>query len=205
MKKKSFFNIKKFHFNIIKNIKENKNTIDILLILFIFTSILSIIIINPISNLDEIWNYNTARAVSEGLIPYKDISMITTPILPMITAIFLKLIVNELIVSRILASCVWTGILFTTYKILINLIKEKNICLIITVLLGILCRDIYCIDYNIVILLISLNILYQELKYQNKKFQINKKYDFIIRIFSRNCNVHKTKYRNNFSRNCCNI
>ena len=120
MKKKSFFNFKEFNFNIIKNIKQNKTIIDLLLILFIFISILSIIIINPISNLDEIWNYNTARAVSKGLIPYKDISMITTPFLPMVTAIFLKLIANELIISRILATSVWTGILFVTYKILIN-------------------------------------------------------------------------------------
>ena len=75
------------------------------------------IIIKPINDLDEIWNYNTARAISEGLIPYKDISMITTPLLPMVTAIFLKLIANEVIISRILAALLWTGILFTIYKI----------------------------------------------------------------------------------------
>ena len=52
---------------------------NMLLITFIFIAVFSMIIIKPISNLDEIWNYNTARAISEGLIPYKDISMITTP------------------------------------------------------------------------------------------------------------------------------
>lgn len=85
---------------------------EFLLIAFIFIAVFSMIIIKPISNLDEIWNYNTARAISEGLTPYKDISMITTPFLPMITAIFLKIIANEVIVSRILASILWTGILF---------------------------------------------------------------------------------------------
>ena len=89
------------------------------LIIVIFITVLSMIIIKPISNLDELWNYNTARTISEGLIPYKDISMITTPLLPMITAIFLKLIANEVIVSRILAAILWTGILFTIYKIFI--------------------------------------------------------------------------------------
>lgn len=142
---------------------------DILITLFIFISIFSIIIIKPINDLDEIWNYNTARAISEGLIPYKDISMITTPLLPIITSIFLKIVSNEIIISRILATIIWTGIIFTIYKIIKTLIKEENISLIITALIGILCKDIYCIDYNIAVLLISLIILYQELKNYNKK------------------------------------
>ena len=52
-----------------KKIKEIKS--DILIIAIIFLVVFSIIIIKPISDLDEIWNYNTARAISEGLIPYK--------------------------------------------------------------------------------------------------------------------------------------
>ena len=65
---------------------------EILLISFIFIAIFSIIIIKPINDLDEIWNYNTARAIVEGGVPYKDISMITTPLLPIITALVLKII-----------------------------------------------------------------------------------------------------------------
>lgn len=163
------------------------------------------IIIKPISNLDEIWNYNTARAISEGLIPYKDVSMITTPLLPMVTAIFLKLIANEIIVSRIFAALLWTGILFTIYKIFTLLIKEENTSLIVTALIGILCRDIYCIDYNIVVLFISLVILYQELKEIQNISSYNKKKDFTLRNISRTCNMHKTKHRSNSCCNCCNV
>lgn len=173
----------------------------ILLIAFIFLSVLSIIIIKPISDLDELWNYNTARAVSEGLAPYKDISMITTPLLPIITSIFLKLITNEVIVSRILATFIWTGILFTIYKILKILIKEENISLICTALIGILCRDIYCIDYNITVLLIALIILYQELRNLQEVEKNNNKKDLIIRNISRTCNMHKTKHWSNTCRN----
>ena len=177
----------------------------ILLITFIFITVLSMIIIKPISNLDELWNYNTARAISEGLIPYKDISMITTPLLPMLTAIFLKLIANEVIISRILSATLWTGILFTINKIFILLIKEENMSLIFTALIGILCRDIYCIDYNIMVLFIALIILYQELKYIQSVSSYNKKKDFLIRNISRTCNMYKTKYRSNTCSNCCNI
>lgn len=176
----------------------NKN---ILIIFFMFLIIFSIITIKPISNLDEIWNYNTARAVSEGLIPYKDISMITTPLLPLITGLILKILGNEVIISRILASVLWTGILFTIYKIFKNLMKEENISLIFTAIIGILCKDIYCIDYNATVLLIALIILYQELKGIENVTRYNAKKDFIIRNISRIGNLYKTKHRSNFINN----
>lgn len=164
-----------------------KNKQNILLVIFIFISVFSMMMIKPIENLDEIWNYNTARAISEGLTPYKDISMITTPLLPMVTAIFLKLIANEVIISRILAAFMWTGIVFTIYKIFSLLFKEENISFICTALIGILCRDIYCIDYNIAVLFMAIIILYQELKNLENN---NLKKDFIIRNFGRICSMY---------------
>mgnify|MGYP004629408151 CR=1 FL=1 len=157
---------------------------DILKIIFIFIIVFSIIIVKPINNLDEIWNYNTARAISEGLIPYKDISMITTLLLPMITAIFLKIFANEVIISRILTAILWTGILFTIYKTFEKLLKEENISLIFTALIGILCRDIYCIDYNVTVLFLALIILNQELKNIKNVTQYNKKQDFVIGLLA---------------------
>lgn len=157
---------------------------DFILFIFIAVMVFSIIAINPISNLDEIWNYNTARAIAQNLIPYKDISMITTPLLPMITALFLKLIANEVIVSRVLASVLWGGVLFSIFKILKLLIKEENTCLIITALFGLLFRDCYCIDYNILSLMFSLIILYIELKNIDKPHFENNKNDFLIGILA---------------------
>ena len=157
---------------------------DFILFIFIAVMVFSIIAINPISNLDEIWNYNTARAITQNLIPYKDISMISTPLLPMITALFLKLIANEVIVSRVLASVLWGGVLFSIFKILKLLIKEENTCLIITALLGLLFRDCYCIDYNILSLMFSLIILYIELKNIDKPHFENNKTDFLIGILA---------------------
>lgn len=171
-----------------------KNKTNIFLIIFIFIAVFSVIIVKPINDLDEIWNYNTARAISEGLIPYKDISMITTPLLPVITSIFLKLIANELIISRILASILWTGILFMIYKIFILLFNEENISLISTSVIGILCKNIYYIDYNVTVLFIAIIILYIELKNIKRS---NIKNDFLIRNFSWICNMYKTKYRSN--------
>ena len=155
---------------------------DILFCIFSFIIIFSIIIVKPLSDLDEIWNYNTARAVSIGLIPYKDISLITTPFLPIFTAIILRIFGNEIIVSRVLAAILWTGIFFTTYKILEKLFKEENFAFIVTIIIGIICRDIFCIDYNVAVLLISLIILYMELNRNNEKKQT--KIDYIIGILA---------------------
>ena len=91
-----------------------------------------VILSRNLSNLDEIWNYNFARNVANGLVPYKDFNMITTPLLPFICAIFLKLFANELIVMRILSIFLISIIYFLIYLILkkLNINKFYNfICL----------------------------------------------------------------------------
>ena len=122
---------------------------------------------NPLGDLDEIWNYNVARNIANGLIPYKDISTITTPLMPMINSIFLKIFGDELIVMRVLAAILGTSILYTIFKLFKKLTNEVNISLIITFSIGLLLQDIYCIDYNYLVLFITLIITYLELK--NKK------------------------------------
>ncbi len=37
-----------------------------------------------LADLDEIWNFNFARNIANGLIPYKDFNMLQTPLLPFI-------------------------------------------------------------------------------------------------------------------------
>lgn len=91
-------------------------------IIFVFAFVLSTILLNPLGDLDEIWNYNVARNIAKGLIPYKDISTITTPFLPMLNSLFLKFFADELIVMRVLASALITAIVYTIYKIL----KKSN-------------------------------------------------------------------------------
>ena len=173
---------------------------NIILFAFIFIAIFSIIIIKPINNLDEIWNYNTARAIADGLIPYQDVSMITTPLLPMVTAIFLKIIANEVLVSRILAGLLCSGILFLVYKIFIVLIKEENTSLIFTAIIGIIFRESYCIDYNLTVLLIALIILYRELKIKKTNSG-----EFITRNFSWTNYLYKAKYWSYISFYSCDV
>ena len=136
-----------------------------------------------LNNLDEIWIFNMARNVTNGLLPYKDFNMITTPGLPILCGAILKLFGTELLVMRILAVILNTTILFGIYKILklfnINKYWLRFIMLTIT---GVLI-EIFAIDYNLFILLISLICLYIELKsyYTTKNIlHYNKKQEVLL-------------------------
>ena len=90
---------------------------DILFWSGVFLVILTYILIKPLDDLDEIWNFNTARCIADGLIPYKDISMITTPLLGFITALFLKIFGTEMFVTRIMAALLAVVSLIVIYNI----------------------------------------------------------------------------------------
>lgn len=137
-------------------------------ILIVFAFVLSTIIIKPLGDLDEIWNYNVARNIAKGLIPYKEISTITTPFLPIINSIFLKFIADELIVMRILAAILITAIIYMIYKIFKEITKENTVSMIIAMLMAILLQKKYCIDYNYMVLFLTLILTYLELRNSNK-------------------------------------
>ena len=139
-----------------------------LLIAFIGLMVLSTVLIKPLGDLDEVWNYNIAKNVAEGKIVYKEISFITTPLQPFICAIFLKFLSNELIVMRILVAVLGSAILYLVFKMAKCLTKETNISMILTIAIGYLFRNNYSIDYNFMVLLFSLGITYLELKTQQK-------------------------------------
>lgn len=143
-----------------KKILKKENIFFLFLIAYVF----SFIIVKPISNLDELWNYNMARTISEGLIPYKEVSMVITPLLSFINAVFLLILGNNLIIMRILASVLCATILYVTFKIFLLLTRKIKISVIFTLLLGFLMVKDFCIDYNFFSLLLVLIILYLEIK-----------------------------------------
>lgn len=147
----------------IKNLK--KEWIIILILLLIMSSI---IMIKPLNDLDEIWNYNFAKNILDGNKPYKDFNMIQTPLVPIFCSIFLNLLGNELIVMRIIAILLCTTILFITYKILE--ILKVNKWLNCTFLIFLICilQEHFRIDYNFFVLFNVLWIIYIELKIINE-------------------------------------
>ena len=144
--------------------KTKAKLIDISFFVIMMMLFASTVLIRNLANLDEIWNFNFANNVENGLVPYRDFNMVQTPLLPMVNAIFLAIFGNELIVMRILACLLCAGVLFTFYKIL-NLLKaNKGISLFVVMALFYMLKDYFCMDYNFAVLFVTLIIIYIELK-----------------------------------------
>lgn len=153
---------------------------DILIFVFIVIVCFSNIFSNTIGNLDELWNYNFARNMCDGLVPYKDFNMVPMPLLSMICAVVLKVFGNQLIVMRTLAVALMSLIFFMSYKIL-KLVADERIAEFVLIGLLVLFKDILCIDYNYAVLFIILILLYIELKNIKEPFlEYHFKYNFIL-------------------------
>lgn len=161
---------------------------NILFCMAIFSVVFSGILKDEITDLDELWNYNTARAIMHGLIPYKEISMITTPLLPFIVSIILKIFGDKLVVFRIVGAILLTAIFFLSYVLSYKLTKRRIIGVITSLTLILLYKNELAIDYNYFILMIMMCVQILEVrkiesieksKIKNKKINM---YDVIIGI-----------------------
>ena len=164
-----------------------KNICKIFFFIFIFLILLFIILLKPVDNLDELWNYNFARNIANGLIPYKDFNIIIPPLLPIICGIFIKLVCNELILMRVLAAILCSTILYSTYQIFILLHIKREISIIYIFFIGYILKNIFCIDYNFASLLVTLLIIYREIKNYEKNNQfikVNIKNDILLGILA---------------------
>ena len=116
---------------------KNKKIInEIVLFTLIAIYFASNIILREVSNLDELWNYNFASNISNGLIPYRDFNMVVTPLLSLIGGAFLYLFGKELIVIRILNILLSTSIIFVMYKIMKELKIKNYISLLLLAILS---------------------------------------------------------------------
>lgn len=64
--------------------KTKAKLIDISFFVIMMLLFAATVLIRNLANLDEIWNFNFARNIANGLIPYKDFNMLQTPLLPFI-------------------------------------------------------------------------------------------------------------------------
>lgn len=155
------------------------NTIIIISIL-----VLAILLIfnEGIGDLDELWQYSFANNLYNGLTPYIDFNIITTPLFPFIASIFLKVFSNQLIVMRIFNTIVFASILILAYKIFRMLkINKTNSLLFVLILYFLFYYDLG-VEYNYLILLITLISLYFELRNTEKYGIFCERKDFLLGI-----------------------
>jgi len=78
------------------------------ILLFLLLIIITVIYTYRIRFLvdDELFNYGFAKSIIEGLIPYKDFNMIIPPLFAYITALFLKIFGEKLIIYHIIIAII---------------------------------------------------------------------------------------------------
>ena len=156
------------------------NRIGILLFIAIILMISSAILSRPLSNLDEVWNYNIAKNIADEKIPYKDISLVQMPGFFMLVSIFLKFS-NEMIITRILAILLNLAILISSYILLKKLKVNKYIRAFAMLVITYIFLEYFCLDYNFFNLFIAMVLMLIE--YENLDND-SKKYNFLIGIFA---------------------
>ena len=170
-----------------KKILKRDEFFNFIIFITIFISSLSIILLKQLYDLDELWNYNFARNISKGLIPYKDFNMIVTPLLSFVGGIILKLTTDKLIVIRICSCLLITVISYVIYKIFNLLNIKKEVSIIYLGLIFILLKNLIAFDYNLASLFILLIVLYNELnnfKHSNDIFKPSIKHDILLGIIA---------------------
>lgn len=135
---------------------------------FVFAITFGGIINHPISDLDELWNFNTAKQIGSGLIPYKEISMITTPLTPWLSAIFLNIIGVNVFNFRILTAIIVSLIAFVTMLVCKELTGKKFFAFVTTMILASMFLINYRLDYNVTTIILALILLLAELKLKKK-------------------------------------
>ena len=123
------------------------------------------ICLNSISSLDELWNYNFARQISMGLLPYRDYNMVQAPLFAVIMSLPLSAC-RSLFVYRLACSLLAAFQSFVFYKALAAGTRKKLLALPFT-LISILMIDYT--SYNTLFLLISLLVYYVVTKGQYRK------------------------------------
>lgn len=117
---------------------------------------------NTFWNADEIWNYNFANAALDGLLPYKEINMVSTPLSIYITAIFLKVFGESLFAYRIASYVLFVVTLLLLYKLTKKITNSRVYSFIVMFAMFAINLSVYIYNYNNVALCLVLFVLILE-------------------------------------------
>ena len=154
-------------------ILNKKIVLEILLIAMIILVISPNILLKPLGDMDEVWNYNFGNNISNGQIPYKEFSMLQTPFTAFFSGIVLALTSNSLLTMRILAIILSVAILFLIYKILEKLKINKSISICTIIAMTLLSNKFLRFDYNFFVAFFVLLIIYLEISLNQNKLSSN--------------------------------
>lgn len=117
---------------------------------------------------DELWNYNFARNILHGRMPYRDFNMLQTPASAYLSAFFLRLLGEGLLQFRFIGLCLGIlcfGMLFVVGK---EVVKDALIPFLAAVFSTIVFTIIWEYDYNHLNLVLILFIMWLEIRHPKR-------------------------------------
>lgn len=142
-----------------------KNTLPYLVI----AVILSVLFTKPLgSSGDELWNYNFARNILHGRMPYRDFNMLQTPASAYLSAFFLLLLGDGLLQFRFIGLCLGVlcfGMLLAVGK---EIVGDALIPFLTAVFSTIVFTIIWEYDYNHLNLVLILFIMWLEIRHPER-------------------------------------
>lgn len=131
---------------------------------YIFISVFCLeIFLTPFGSGDELWNYNFAKNIAEGLKPYSDISMIQTPLSAYVSGAFLKIFGCGMLVYRVVGYLLMVSIFVVLYKLCVETIQNKLTAFLSVLFLLSLNSLCFIYNYNYLSVFVVLIIMYLEL------------------------------------------
>lgn len=145
--------------------KELKKHIIIFISIVLFVT--GTVIKYKLNNLDELWNFNFARSISNGLLPYRDFNIIQGPFVPLIVGTFLKIFGQEIFITRIITILIDSLNIYLIYIIMDKQNIKEFIKYIVLIIIAFIMNPYFALDYNwvsltFVLLIINLELLHKE-------------------------------------------
>lgn len=91
-----------------------------------------IVFLKPLGNGDELWNYNFARNIAQGNVPYRDFSIVQTPLSCFISGVFLWILGDGLFAFRVVSYLLFLVIAILIFRLCKNATKSKSMALCAT-------------------------------------------------------------------------
>ena len=127
---------------------------------FVFTIFCTIILTKPFGNSDELWNYSFAKNIVNGMVPYRDFSIVQTPLSAYIPALFMSVFGKGLFVHRIVGFLLLYAMTALIYHLCQKITKSIFIGLVSALFVACATLPFYVYNYNYLSALLIL-IIYE--------------------------------------------
>ncbi len=135
----------------------------VIFILIMFVTMTGVIFIQNIDNLDTMWVFSFASKIANGDVPYLDFNMVVTPLSSQLTALFLSIFGNTMVVSAFVGVMYGVIIFLMQYLILRKLNVSKKVSAFIVLISFMLIFTTIVDSYNILAIALVHILLFIEI------------------------------------------